>query len=68
MIVILEFDDEDEPDLGFSQDKEIMKPRKKSYEIDFTVYSPAEIQSHQDKQIEEVSQILGQPSEAPQSS
>lgn len=34
------------------------------YEVDFTVYSPQEIQSHQDKQIEEVSSILGQPPEA----
>lgn len=59
-----EFDDEDEPDLGFSHEKEIMKPGKKSYEIDFTVYSPSEIQAHQDKQVDEVSQILGQPSEA----
>ena len=55
---------EDEPDMGFSQDKEMIKPSKKSYEIDFTVYSPGDIQRHQDQQIEEVSQILGQPSEA----
>ena len=61
---ITEFDDEDEPDMGFSHDKEIIKPSKKSYEIDFTVWGPSDIQKHQDNQIEEVSQILGQPSEA----
>lgn len=50
--------------MGFSQDKEMIKPSKKSYETDFTVYSPSDIQKHQDNQIEEVSQILGQPPEA----
>lgn len=57
-----EFDEED-PDIGFSQDKD-MKPKKKAYEIDFKVFSPADIQAHQDKQIDEVSAILGQPSES----
>lgn len=47
--------------MGFSQDKELIKPSKKSYEIDFTIHSPSDIQKHQDNQIEEVSQILGQP-------
>ena len=56
--------DEDEPELGFSQDKDITKPIKKAYEVDFKVYGPPEIQSHQDLQINEVSAILGQPSEA----
>ena len=60
----LEFDDEDEPDVGFSQDKEIIRHKKKSYEVDFSIHSPADIQAQQDKQIDEVSQILGQPSEA----
>lgn len=41
-----------------------MKPGKKAYEVDFKVFSPRDIQSHQDKQIDEVSAILGQPSEA----
>jgi len=59
-----EFDDEDEPDMGFSLDKELIKPSKKSYEVDFTVYNPGDIQNHQDSQIGEVTQILGQPSEA----
>lgn len=56
--------EEDDPDTGFSQDKDIIKPTKKLYEVDFKVYGPPDIQSHQDKQIEEVSAILGQPSEA----
>lgn len=58
-----EFDDEEESDVGFSQDKDL-KPAKKSYEVDHKVFSPADIQLHQDKQIDEVSAILGQPSEA----
>ncbi|KAL8738520.1 MAG: hypothetical protein Q9181_000679 [Wetmoreana brouardii] len=60
----LEEDFEDEPDMGFSQDKDLMKPRKKAYEVDCKVYGPGEIISQQDKQIEEVSAILGQPVEA----
>ena len=54
--------DQDEPDVGFSQKD--LKPAKKAYEVDFTVYSPAEIQRHQDIQIEEVAAVLGQPAEA----
>ncbi|KAI9750732.1 MAG: hypothetical protein M4579_006333 [Chaenotheca gracillima] len=58
-----EFDDE--PDIGFgTQDKDFSKSQKKAFEIDFKVYDPSQIQSHQDNQIEEVSAILGQPSEA----
>lgn len=56
--------DDDEPETGFSQDKDIIKPTRKPYEVDFKVYGPTDIQAHQDKQIEEVSAILGQPSEA----
>ena len=50
--------------MGFAHDKDLMKPRKKAYEVDFKVLGPNEIISQQDKQIEEVSAILGQPSEA----
>ncbi|MCJ1227257.1 hypothetical protein MMC12_003912 [Toensbergia leucococca] len=56
--------DDDEPDLGFSQDKDIIKPTKKSYEVDFKVFGPTDIQAHQDEQIDAVSAILGLPSEA----
>jgi len=59
----IDFDD-DEPDIGFSQDKDIIKPTRKPYEVEFRVFGPADIQSHQDHQIEEVSAILGQPPEA----
>ncbi|KAL9609161.1 MAG: hypothetical protein Q9167_006056 [Letrouitia subvulpina] len=55
--------DEDDPDMGFSQEKDTLKPPKRSYEIDFKVYSPTEIISQQDQQVQEVSAILGQPSE-----
>ncbi|KAI9801633.1 MAG: hypothetical protein M1833_002315 [Piccolia ochrophora] len=58
-----EFDDE--PDLGFdSQDKDIIKPQRKPYDVDFKVIGPVDIQDHQDKQIDEISAILGQPPEA----
>lgn len=53
---------EEDPDVGFSQKD--LSPSRKAYEVDFQVYSPAEVQSHQDKQINEVSAVLGQPSEA----
>ncbi|MCJ1338539.1 hypothetical protein MMC09_003828 [Bachmanniomyces sp. S44760] len=57
-------EDFDEPDLGFSQDKDIIKPARKSYQVDYKVFSPLDIQAHQDKQIDEVSAILGQAPEA----
>ena len=59
----LDFDDEEEPDLGFAPDKDI-KPTKRAFEVDFKIFSPSDIQASQDKQINEVSAILGQPSEA----
>ncbi|THY45115.1 translation initiation factor-like protein eif-2b epsilon subunit [Aureobasidium pullulans] len=59
-----DIDLDDDGDIGFdSQDKDL-KPRKKAYEVDFSVYSPQDIQTQQDRQIEEVSNILGQPHEA----
>lgn len=56
--------EDDEPDMGFSQDKDLMKPRKKAYEVDFTVYGPREILAQQNEQIDEVSAILGLPAES----
>ena len=54
-------DFEDDTDLGFgTHEKDILKPQKLSFEVDFKVYSPVDIQAQQDKQIEEVSTILGQ--------
>ena len=50
--------------MGFSQDKDLMKPTKKSYEVDFKVFGPDEVKVQQERQIEEVSAILGQPAEA----
>ena len=47
--------------MGFeSQDKEV-KPAKKAYEVDFTVFDPKDIQAHQDKQIQDVASVLSQP-------
>lgn len=62
-LTLIDFDDE-EPDVGFSQDKDIIKPAKLPYEVDFKVLSPSEIQSSQDRQIGEVSAIIEQPPEA----
>ena len=59
----LDFDDDDDPGMGFSQEKDSLKPTKKAYEVEFKVYSPTDIVSQQDQQIQEVSAILGQPSE-----
>ncbi|KAJ4347139.1 uncharacterized protein N0V89_011077 [Didymosphaeria variabile] len=56
--------DMDQDDVGFeSQDKD-MGPRKQAYEVDFKVFDPQQIQGSQDRQIDEVSSILGQPPEA----
>lgn len=51
-----------EDDLGFSQDK-ITKSGRKPYEVDFKVYSPQDIHKYQEKQIDDVCNILGQPPE-----
>ena len=54
----------DQDDVGFeTQDKDI-KPTRQAYEVDFKVFDPSQIQEQQDKQIDEVSSILGQPPEA----
>jgi len=56
--------DMDQDDVGFeTQDKDI-KPTKQAYEVDFKVFDPIQIQAQQDKQVDEVSSILGQPPEA----
>lgn len=41
-----------------------MKPTRRPYEVDFRVLSPADIQSCQQRQIDEVGQILGLPPES----
>ena len=55
--------DDDDGDLGFSQSKDPSKAQD-AHIVPFKVFGPEDIQSHQDKQIEEVSAILGQPPEA----
>lgn len=54
--------DMDDVDAGFESQK-ITKEVRKPYEVEFNVYSPQDIQRYQDRQIEEVSNILGQPPE-----
>lgn len=63
ILVATDYDAEVDIEFGMSQDKDITKPSKKPYEVDFTVFEPTEIQAHQEKQIDEVSSILGQPPE-----
>lgn len=53
----------EDPDIGFSYDKDTVKSARKPYEVEFQVLSPADIQAHQNKQIEDVSAILGLPPE-----
>lgn len=63
LILLLDFDDDD-PDVDFSHDKDIIKPMRGAYEVEFKVFSPSDIGAHQDKKVNEVSAILGQPPEA----
>lgn len=56
--VLLEFGfDEPEPDLGFSQ-KDIVEKPKRTFEVNFKVYQPKDIQAQQDELINEVNMIL----------
>lgn len=61
--VYIDFDNEDH-DLGFSQDKDIVKPVKRPFEVDYEVLSLSQIQHLQDVQIKEAADVLGQPPEA----
>lgn len=56
--------DFDEPDLGFDTHDKDLTPKKKSFEVNFKVHSPEDIQSYQKQQVAEVSMILGQPPES----
>ena len=60
---MIDFDDEDQ-DMGFSHEKDVIKNPRQHHEIEFEVFAPADIQAHQNKQIDEVSTILQQPPEA----
>ena len=56
--------EEEYQDDAFEPHEKDLKPRQKAYEVDFKVYSPEDIQRQQDKQINEVSNLLEQPHEA----
>ncbi|KAL9105224.1 MAG: hypothetical protein Q9227_009566, partial [Pyrenula ochraceoflavens] len=56
--------DEEEVDVGFSQDKDIIRPAKKPFEVDYKVLSPGDIHQYQNEQIDEVCSILGLPPES----
>lgn len=55
-----EFDDDNDQ---FLDDAKFEKPQKKAYEVDFKTLSASEVRSEQDKQINDVSSILGLSSE-----
>jgi len=54
-----DYDDDDR----FLEDAKDDKPQRKAYEVEFTAYSDAQIRKNQHVQVEEVSNILGLPSE-----
>lgn len=51
-------------DTGFSDDKDLLKQKRKPYEVDYKVLDPEEIQHEQDVQVKNVSEILGLPPES----
>lgn len=61
---MLDFDDGDDGDIGLTQDKDLIRPSKKAFEVDYKVLSPTDIQKSQSQQIDEVCSILGQPPES----
>lgn len=54
----------DDIDMGFSQDKDIVRNSRKPYEVEFKVLDPEDIDREQKQQINEVSLILGLPPES----
>lgn len=61
--MVADFDDE--PEIAFdAQDKDVGPAQKLAFIVDYKVLSPADIQAQQDRQIEEVSNILGEPPES----
>lgn len=51
--------------MGFeTQDKDVITQPRLPFMVDFKVLSPADIQAQQDRQIEDVSVILGEPPES----
>ena len=53
-----------EADAGFDLQEKDLAPKKKSYEVDYKVLSPEDIQKTQSSQIDEVAMITEQPPEA----
>lgn len=60
----IDLDVDDDGDIGFDTQDKDFKPKKRAFEVDFKVYSPEEIQSQQNAQAVEVSNIIGQTPEA----
>lgn len=56
--------DFDDLDAGFSDDKDLIKHKKKPYEVEFKVLAPADIDHEQLGQVNEVCAILGLPPES----
>ncbi|KAI2765802.1 hypothetical protein DTO012A8_8984 [Penicillium roqueforti] len=57
-------EDFDDLDAGFSDDKDLIKHKKKPYEVEFKVLAPADIDHEQLGQVNEVCAILGLPPES----
>lgn len=60
----VDFEVEDHDDDAFETHVKDLKPKRKAYEVDYLVYSPADIQAQQDKQVSEVATLIEQPHEA----
>ncbi|KZZ97002.1 RING finger domain-containing protein [Ascosphaera apis ARSEF 7405] len=59
-----EFEDYDAGNDGSFYDKDIIKPQKKAFEVDYRGLSPDDITKEQNDQINEVSAIFGLPTES----
>ena len=60
----VEIEDDYQDDGAFDAQEKDLKREKKAFEVDHKVYSPADIQAQQDRQVAEVANLLEQPHEA----
>src|ERR1700749_2013433 len=51
-------------DVGFESQEKITNTKNSAYEVDFKVFSPGDIDAAQERLINEVKDVLGQPPEA----
>ncbi|UJO21663.1 E3 ubiquitin-protein ligase dbl4 [Fulvia fulva] len=60
----IDIEDFQDDDVAFDTKGADLKPQNRHFEVDHTVYSPQDIQAQQDRQVEEVANLLEQPHEA----